>query len=36
VLATGHRENPWLLEPLYLRRSAAEDQWDSRLESSPG
>jgi tRNA threonylcarbamoyladenosine biosynthesis protein TsaB len=35
VLSTGRRENPWLLEPLYLRRSAAEDQWDSRLESSP-
>jgi tRNA threonylcarbamoyladenosine biosynthesis protein TsaB len=26
----GRRESPWLLEPLYLRRSAAEDQWDSR------
>ncbi len=26
----GRRENPWLLEPCYLRRSAAEDQWDAR------
>jgi tRNA threonylcarbamoyladenosine biosynthesis protein TsaB len=28
ALAMGCRENPWLLEPLYLRRSAAEDQWE--------
>lgn len=26
----GRRENPWLLEPSYLRRSAAEDQWHAR------
>ncbi len=26
----GHRDDPWLLEPRYLRRSAAEDQWDAR------
>ncbi len=26
----GRREDIWLLEPRYLRRSAAEDQWDSR------
>ena len=31
VWASGHRENPWLVEPRYLRRSAAEDQWDARL-----
>ena len=24
----GHRDDPWSLEPIYLRRSAAEDQWD--------
>jgi tRNA threonylcarbamoyladenosine biosynthesis protein TsaB len=35
ILATGRHDNPWLLEPLYLRRSAAEDQWDARLEPSP-
>jgi len=28
--AAGRRENPWLLEPRYLRRSAAEELWDSR------
>lgn len=31
AIATDRVENPWLLEPLYLRRSAAEDQWDARL-----
>lgn len=25
------RDDSWLLEPLYLRRSAAEDQWDARI-----
>ena len=25
----GRRDDPWLLEPFYLRRSAAEDQWDT-------
>ncbi len=25
---TGQRDDPWSLEPLYLRRSAAEDQWE--------
>ncbi len=29
VWATGRRDDPWLLEPRYLRRSAAEVQWDS-------
>jgi tRNA threonylcarbamoyladenosine biosynthesis protein TsaB len=28
--ATGRRENAWLVEPRYLRRSAAEEKWDSR------
>jgi tRNA threonylcarbamoyladenosine biosynthesis protein TsaB len=28
--ATGRRDDPWFLEPLYLRRSAAEDQWEGR------
>ncbi len=28
--ASGRRDNPWLLEPQYLRKSAAEEQWDSR------
>jgi tRNA threonylcarbamoyladenosine biosynthesis protein TsaB len=27
VWATGRRDDPWFLEPLYLRRSAAEEQW---------
>ena len=37
AMAAGRRENPWLLEPLYLRRSAAEDQWDRPAwRSSPG
>jgi tRNA threonylcarbamoyladenosine biosynthesis protein TsaB len=26
----GRRDDPWYLEPLYLRRSAAEDQWEAR------
>ena len=30
VYSSGHRENPWLVEPRYLRRSAAEDQWNTR------
>ena len=31
AIADGRRDDPWLLEPLYLRRSAAEDQWDARI-----
>jgi tRNA threonylcarbamoyladenosine biosynthesis protein TsaB len=27
---SGRRDNLWLLEPHYLRRSAAEEQWDAR------
>jgi tRNA threonylcarbamoyladenosine biosynthesis protein TsaB len=30
VWESGRRENHWLLEPRYLRRSAAEEQWDAR------
>ncbi len=26
----GRRENVWLVEPRYLRRSAAEEKWESR------
>jgi tRNA threonylcarbamoyladenosine biosynthesis protein TsaB len=35
-MAAGGRENPWLVEPRYLRRSAAEDLWESRIRSAPG
>ncbi|MDR3635727.1 MAG: tRNA (adenosine(37)-N6)-threonylcarbamoyltransferase complex dimerization subunit type 1 TsaB [Isosphaeraceae bacterium] len=28
--ASGRRDDPWELEPHYLRRSAAEEQWDQR------
>lgn len=31
----GRRDDPWFLEPVYLRRSAAEDQWD-RPGPTPG
>jgi tRNA threonylcarbamoyladenosine biosynthesis protein TsaB len=31
----GRRDDLWFLEPLYLRRSAAEDQWD-RKGAIPG
>jgi tRNA threonylcarbamoyladenosine biosynthesis protein TsaB len=34
ALSAGRRDDPWLLEPLYLRRSAAEDQWESRHRTS--
>jgi tRNA threonylcarbamoyladenosine biosynthesis protein TsaB len=36
VLSAGRRENPWLLEPRYLRRSAAEDLWESRVPAPGG
>jgi tRNA threonylcarbamoyladenosine biosynthesis protein TsaB len=29
----GRRDDLWTLEPNYLRRSAAEDQWDARARS---
>jgi tRNA threonylcarbamoyladenosine biosynthesis protein TsaB len=28
VWLSGRRDDPWFLEPVYLRRSAAEEQWD--------
>ncbi len=30
----GRRDDPWFLEPIYLRRSAAEDQWVARKTPS--
>jgi tRNA threonylcarbamoyladenosine biosynthesis protein TsaB len=30
VWESGHRENLWLVEPRYLRRSAAEDLWERK------
>ena len=30
VWQSGRRDDPWFLEPVYLRRSAAEEQWDKR------
>jgi tRNA threonylcarbamoyladenosine biosynthesis protein TsaB len=27
---SGRRDNPWSLEPSYLRKSAAEEKWESR------
>jgi tRNA threonylcarbamoyladenosine biosynthesis protein TsaB len=33
---TGHREDPYFLEPVYLRRSAAEDQWERREARATG
>lgn len=27
---SGRRDDPWYLEPVYLRRSAAEEQWDKK------
>jgi tRNA threonylcarbamoyladenosine biosynthesis protein TsaB len=36
AIAAGRRDDPWLLEPLYLRQSAAEDQWDARIAAPEG
>ena len=36
AIAAGRRDSAWLLEPRYLRRSAAEDQWDARRTASSG
>ena len=30
VWQSGRRDDPWFLEPVYLRRSAAEDLWEAR------
>lgn len=32
---TGRRDDPWFLEPLYLRRSAAEDLWNAGKPGDP-
>jgi len=32
----GRRDDPWLLEPRYLRPSAAEERWDSRDPTGRG
>ncbi|MHC5540468.1 tRNA (adenosine(37)-N6)-threonylcarbamoyltransferase complex dimerization subunit type 1 TsaB, partial [Singulisphaera rosea] len=29
---TGRRDDPFFLEPLYLRRSSAEEQWDRKAK----
>lgn len=34
IWRSGQRSDPWFLEPVYLRRSAAEEQWD-RLKTPP-
>ena len=35
VWRSGRRDDPWFLEPVYLRRSAAEEQWDRRPAADP-
>jgi tRNA threonylcarbamoyladenosine biosynthesis protein TsaB len=30
VWLSGRRDNPWFLEPTYIRKSAAEDQWEAK------
>ncbi|WZO95918.1 tRNA (adenosine(37)-N6)-threonylcarbamoyltransferase complex dimerization subunit type 1 TsaB [Isosphaeraceae bacterium EP7] len=35
VYESGRRDDPWSLEPIYLRRSAAEDQWARRQDAPP-
>ena len=32
---TGRRDDPWTLEPSYLRASSAEEKWDRKREQSP-
>ncbi|HWE35292.1 MAG TPA: tRNA (adenosine(37)-N6)-threonylcarbamoyltransferase complex dimerization subunit type 1 TsaB [Isosphaeraceae bacterium] len=34
ALDAGRLVDPWFVEPVYLRRSAAEDQWDARSPAS--
>jgi tRNA threonylcarbamoyladenosine biosynthesis protein TsaB len=36
VWRSGRRDEIWFLEPVYLRRSAAEEQWDRKAEVSEG
>ena len=33
---SGQRDDPWLLEPRYLRRSSAEELWEARPDRRPG
>jgi tRNA threonylcarbamoyladenosine biosynthesis protein TsaB len=33
---SGRRDEPWFLEPLYLRRSAAEDLWERNAPAPAG
>jgi tRNA threonylcarbamoyladenosine biosynthesis protein TsaB len=35
VWQRGERLDPWFVEPLYLRRSAAEDQWERKVAGTP-
>ncbi len=35
-LRSGQPDDPWTLEPLYLRPSAAEEQWQNRAEQPGG
>jgi tRNA threonylcarbamoyladenosine biosynthesis protein TsaB len=34
AVIAGRRDDPWFLEPVYLRRSAAEDQWVAKKTPS--
>jgi tRNA threonylcarbamoyladenosine biosynthesis protein TsaB len=34
VWRSGRRDEPYFLEPVYLRRSAAEEQWDKKAASA--
>jgi tRNA threonylcarbamoyladenosine biosynthesis protein TsaB len=34
VWRCGRRDDPWFLEPVYLRRSAAEEQWERKAPAS--
>ncbi|CAN5887282.1 tRNA (adenosine(37)-N6)-threonylcarbamoyltransferase complex dimerization subunit type 1 TsaB [soil metagenome] len=34
ALEAGQRADPWFLEPIYLRRSAAEENWEARRQVS--
>jgi tRNA threonylcarbamoyladenosine biosynthesis protein TsaB len=36
TIERGQRDDLWAIEPHYLRRSAAEEQWEARLQTRPG
>lgn len=36
ALEAGHLADPWQLEPLYLRRSSAEEKWEARRQHTAG